>query len=107
MVKFTLYRYGGKSAHPAPVPVLLTVACRGNHGPPSQPKRYRSGRRSYACDPNITFEEMKTTRDSQAIYNDTIDLLKDLDERQLAAVHAIIVELTAKNEGWRSPLGIV
>ena len=43
---------------------------------------------------------------SQVIYNDTVDLLKNLDERQLIAVHAIIVELAEKNTNWRSPLGI-
>ena len=42
----------------------------------------------------------------QAIYNDTVDLLGQLDERQLVAVHAIIVELSAKNSEWNSPLGI-
>ena len=42
----------------------------------------------------------------QAIYNDTVDLLDQLDERQLVAVHAIIVELSAKNSEWNSPLGI-
>ena len=42
----------------------------------------------------------------QAIYNDTVDLLGQLDERQLVAVHAIIVELSAKNADRNSPLGI-
>ena len=41
----------------------------------------------------------------QALYDDTVDLLGTLDEGQLVAVHAIIVQLSTKNE-WRSPLGI-
>ena len=42
----------------------------------------------------------------QSMYKDTIELLGELDERQLFAVHSIIVELSAKNTGWESPLGI-
>ncbi len=42
----------------------------------------------------------------QSMYNDTIELLGKLDERQLLAVHSIIVELSAKNSVWESPLGI-
>ncbi len=45
-------------------------------------------------------------KEPQAIYNDTIDLLKQLDERQLVAVHAIVVELSGRNTEWESPLGI-
>ena len=45
-------------------------------------------------------------KEPQAIYNDTVDLLKTLDERQLMAVHAIIVELSAKAPEYSSPLGI-
>ena len=45
-------------------------------------------------------------KEPQAIYNDTVNLLKDLDDRQLYAVHAIIVELAAGNNSGKSPLGI-
>ena len=42
----------------------------------------------------------------QTIYEDTVGLLKTLDAGQLAAVHAVIVELSDKNRSWNSPLGI-
>lgn len=42
----------------------------------------------------------------QAMYEDTVNLLSRLDEKQLVAVHAIIVELSSKNDEWISPLGI-
>ena len=41
-----------------------------------------------------------------SIYEDTVSLLKTLDEEQLNAIHLIISELTDKNEKWISPLGI-
>ena len=43
---------------------------------------------------------------TQSIYDDTIDLLKTLDEDQLLAVHSIIVELSSVNRRSGSPLGI-
>ena len=41
-----------------------------------------------------------------SVYEDTVNLLKGLSANQLTAVHSIIVELTEKNEEWKSPLGI-
>ena len=41
-----------------------------------------------------------------SVYEDTVNLLKGLDAKQLMAVHSIIVELADKNEKWNSPLGI-
>lgn len=46
------------------------------------------------------------TLQAQSIYDDTVDLLKTLDESQLRAIHSVIVELTAAREKWHSPLGI-
>ena len=46
------------------------------------------------------------TATMQSIYDDTVDLIGKLDERQLTAVHSIIVELSAKNRDRISPLGI-
>ena len=42
----------------------------------------------------------------QSVYEDTVDLLKSLDESQLRAIHSVIVELTTAQEKWHSPLGI-
>ena len=41
-----------------------------------------------------------------SVYEDTVNLLKVLDAKQLMAVHSIIVELAEKNEKWSDPLGI-
>ena len=41
-----------------------------------------------------------------SVYEDTVSLLKTLDANQLNAVHAVIVELAGKNEGWSSPMEI-
>ncbi len=41
-----------------------------------------------------------------SVYEDTVSLLKTLDANQLNAVHAVIVELAGKNEGWASPMEI-
>ena len=46
------------------------------------------------------------TATMQSLYDDTVDLLGKLDEKQLVAVHSIIVELSAKNNEWMSPIGI-
>ena len=46
------------------------------------------------------------TLQAQSIYDDTVDLLKTLDESQLKAIHSVIVQLTAAREKWHSPLGI-
>ena len=46
------------------------------------------------------------TIQAQSIYNDTVDLLKTLDENQLTAVHSMIIELTDNKDEWHSPLGI-
>ena len=40
------------------------------------------------------------------VYDDTANLLRHLDERQLRAVRSIIIELSEKNDSWQSPLGI-
>ena len=42
----------------------------------------------------------------QSVYEDTVDLLKHLDENQLMAIHSVIVELTTAQEKWHSPLEI-
>ena len=42
---------------------------------------------------------------ASALYNDTVHLLSTLNESQLVAVHAVIVQLSEKRE-WSSPLGI-
>ncbi len=46
------------------------------------------------------------TSQIQSLYDDTVDLLKTLDENQLTAVHSVIVELTVAQKKWESPLGI-
>ena len=40
------------------------------------------------------------------LFDDTLNLLETLDQNQLSAVHAVIVELSAKNREGNSPLGI-
>ena len=42
----------------------------------------------------------------QSVYENAVDLLKNLDERQLMAIQSVIVDLTTAQEKWHSPLGI-
>ena len=43
---------------------------------------------------------------NQSLYNDTVALLDDLNDSQLMAVHAIILELADAHNRFKSPLGI-
>ena len=43
---------------------------------------------------------------NQSLYNDTVALLDDLNDSQLMAVHAIILELADVHNRFKSPLGI-
>lgn len=42
---------------------------------------------------------------AKSIYDDTINLLKDLDDNQLQAVHSVIAQFSLANS-WNSPLKI-
>ena len=46
------------------------------------------------------------TASAMAIYNETVDLLKLLDENQLKKVHSLIVDISASPDTDYSPLGI-
>ena len=43
---------------------------------------------------------------AQSIYENTIDLMRYLDDDQLLAIRAIVIELSAVRIPWKSPLGI-
>ena len=46
------------------------------------------------------------TVNTQSVYDDTVDLLKKLDEDQLMAIHSVIIEMTVAQGGVSNSLGI-
>ena len=46
------------------------------------------------------------TASAEAVYNETVDLLKKLDEDQLKIVHTILVDMSSSDGPEDSPLGI-